>query len=49
MDVNTLRSAVTLLGLILFIALMAWTWWPQRKDAYEAAAQLPLDEGKDLS
>ena len=43
MDLNDVRSAVTLLSLALFVALMAWTWWPARKSAHEAAAQLPFD------
>lgn len=43
MDVNDLRSAVTVLSLLLFSGLMAWTWWPRRRDAYQAAAHLPFD------
>src|SRR5690349_11406590 len=34
MDVNDLRSAVTLLSLLLFIGLMTWTWWPRRQRAH---------------
>jgi len=44
MDLNDVRSLVTLLSLALFLALMVWTWWPDRKGAHEAAAQLPFDE-----
>jgi cytochrome c oxidase cbb3-type subunit 4 len=43
MDVNDLRSLVTLVSLVLFSGLMAWTWWPRRRAAYAAAAQLPFD------
>jgi len=43
MDLNDVRSLVTLLSLALFLALMVWTWWPDRKGAHEAAAQLPFD------
>jgi cytochrome c oxidase cbb3-type subunit 4 len=43
MDVNDLRSAVTLLSLLLFIGLMTWTWWPRRQRAHEEAARLPFD------
>jgi cytochrome c oxidase cbb3-type subunit 4 len=43
MDINLIRSAVTLLSLALFIGLMVWTWRPTRRGAYEAAAQLPFD------
>ena len=48
MDLNDVRSFVTLLGLALFLALMAWTWWPARKQAHAAAAMLPFqDEVQD--
>jgi len=46
MDLNDIRSAVTLAGLLLFVALLAWTWWPGRRGVYDAAAQLPF-EGED--
>ena len=42
MDMNDIRSAVTLLSLLLFVALMAWTWWPARQRDHEAAAMLPF-------
>ncbi len=49
MDLNDIRSAVTLVSLVLFVALMAWTWRPDRKDAHAEAARLPFageaDEG----
>jgi cytochrome c oxidase cbb3-type subunit 4 len=43
MDLNDVRSGVTLVSLALFVALMAWTWWPTHKSAHDAAAQLPFD------
>jgi len=43
MDINDVRSLVTLLGLALFLALMAWTWWPARQQAHDAAARLPFE------
>jgi len=42
MDLNDIRSLVTLLSLYLFLALMAWTWWPTRRAVAEEAAQLPF-------
>ncbi|HSW05922.1 cbb3-type cytochrome oxidase subunit 3 [Aquabacterium sp.] len=45
MDLNDLRSLVTLLSLLLFLGLLLWTWWPRRRAEHDAAAQLPfLDE-----
>ena len=43
MDINDLRSAVTLLSLLLFVALMVWVWRPRAKADHEAAARLPFD------
>ena len=34
----------TLLLLILFIGLVVWAWSSKRKDDFEEAAQLPLDD-----
>jgi cytochrome c oxidase cbb3-type subunit 4 len=43
-DLNTVRSILTVASLALFLGLMAWTWWPGRKPAHDAAARLPFEE-----
>jgi cytochrome c oxidase cbb3-type subunit IV len=47
MDLNLVRSAVTLLGLATFLGLMVWTWWPRQKPAMDAAAWLPFTDDTD--
>jgi cytochrome c oxidase cbb3-type subunit 4 len=42
MDVNTLRIAVTVAGLALFLVLVAHTWSRRRVADHEAAALLPF-------
>ena len=42
MDVNTIRIAVTVAGLVLFIALVLHTWGRGRRAEHEAAAMLPF-------
>jgi len=42
MDVNDIRIAVTVSGLVLFIALVLHTWSRRRKAEHEAAAMLPF-------
>ncbi len=42
MDINLLRSVVTVISLFLFLALVAWTWQRSRRDAFEEAAALPF-------
>ncbi len=44
MDVNTLRIAVTLLSLALFVGLVVWSWSRRRRDAFDEAARLPFVE-----
>jgi cbb3-type cytochrome oxidase subunit 3 len=42
MDVNTLRIAVTVFSLVLFLALMVHTWNRRRRVDHEQAAMLPF-------
>ena len=42
MDVNTIRVAVTVASLVLFLALVLHTWSRARKAEHEAAALLPF-------
>ena len=48
MDLNDIRSIVTVASLGLFVALMVWTWRPARRAAHEAAARLPFDGETNL-
>lgn len=41
-DINAYRSAVTVLALVLFVALMVWTWQRKRLAAFDEAAKLPF-------
>jgi cytochrome c oxidase cbb3-type subunit 4 len=42
MDINDIRSAVTVLGFVAFVALVRWVWAARRHSAFDAAAQLPF-------
>lgn len=42
MDINDIRSAVTVLGFVLFLALLRWAWAARRREAFDAAARLPF-------
>lgn len=44
MEIDLFRGLVTVALLVLFIALIAWTWSRKRKDTFEKAARMPLDE-----
>jgi cytochrome c oxidase cbb3-type subunit IV len=42
MDINELRSAVTVIGLLLFLALVVSVYRSARRQAFDAAAQIPF-------
>ena len=44
MDVNDIRSAVTVIGLLLFLGIVAWAWSRSRRADFEEAARLPFAE-----
>ena len=47
MDLNDIRSAVTLLSFVLFIALVRWAWAARRSAAFAEAAHLPFSGEPD--
>ncbi len=42
MDLNALRSATTVLLLLIFVGIVIWAWSRNRRGAFDAAARLPL-------
>jgi cytochrome c oxidase cbb3-type subunit 4 len=44
MDVNTLRSIVTVLGFITFIGIVMWAWSRRNAAEFEQAARLPFEQ-----
>ncbi len=44
MDINLVRSVLTLVMLAVFVGIVAWAWSGKRKQAFDAAAQLPFDD-----
>ena len=44
MDINAIRAGITVAALITFLGIVAWAWSSRRRDDFEAAARLPLDE-----
>ena len=47
MDINTLRSAVTVISFAIFIAIVVWAYSERSKAAFDQAARLPFDEEDD--
>lgn len=44
MDINLLRSAVTLVALAAFLGIVWWAYGPSRKARFERDARMVLDE-----
>lgn len=44
MDINILRSAVTLISFVTFIGIVIWAVSAKNKSKFDEAAQLPLLE-----
>lgn len=44
MDINVLRSIVTVLSLIAFLAIVVWAWSARNKSRFEEAARLPFEQ-----
>lgn len=42
MDINILRSLVTVFAFVLFIGIFVWAYRPARKADFDDAAQLPF-------
>ena len=43
MDINFLRSFVTVLAFAIFVGILVWAYLPARKAGFENAARLPFE------
>jgi cytochrome c oxidase cbb3-type subunit 4 len=44
MDINDLRSIVTVVSFVTFLAIVFWAFSGRRKKAFDEAARLPMDD-----
>ena len=44
MDINDIRSAYTVLAFSIFVGIVLWAYSGKRKQAFDEAALLPLDD-----
>ncbi len=44
MDINTLRSIITVVAFATFIGIVIWAYSARSKAAFDEAARLPFDE-----
>ncbi len=46
MDVNDMRALITVLTFIAFIAIVLWAWSGKRRQDFDEAARMALDDDK---
>ncbi|MFT3759095.1 cbb3-type cytochrome oxidase subunit 3 [Thauera sp.] len=44
MDINDLRSVITVLGFLCFLGIVAWAYSKHAKAGFDEAARLPLSD-----
>jgi cytochrome c oxidase cbb3-type subunit IV len=42
MDINTIRSIVTVVTFLVFIGIVLWAWSSRNAKSFEEAAQMPF-------
>ena len=44
MDVNTLRTLLTLICFVVFLCIVGWAWSSGNRSRFHEAARLPIDD-----
>lgn len=44
MDINDIRSMVTVVSFVAFLTIVAWAWSKRNKADFDEAAKLPFDD-----
>ncbi|MDP3254190.1 MAG: cbb3-type cytochrome c oxidase subunit 3 [Hydrogenophaga sp.] len=44
MDINDLRSIVTVVSLLTFLGIVAWAWSRSNRDRFDEAARIPFED-----
>ena len=44
MDINLLRSIVTVVAFVVFIGIVVWAWSTRNKERFDEAARLPFEQ-----
>jgi len=48
MDINDMRSIMTVLTFVIFIGIVLWAYGGRRRAAFDEAARLPFTEDEDF-
>lgn len=44
MDINLIRSLITLVAFLVFLGIVWWAYGPGQRDRFEQAARIPFDD-----
>ena len=44
MDINDMRSIVTVISLVTFVGILVWAWSKKNKADFDEAARLPFGD-----
>ena len=44
MDINLLRSILTVVAFVVFIGIVFWAWSRRNKERFDEAARLPFEQ-----
>ena len=44
MDINLLRSIVTVVAFVVFIGIVFWAWSRRNQERFDEAARLPFEQ-----
>jgi cytochrome c oxidase cbb3-type subunit 4 len=44
MDINDMRSIVTVISLVTFVGILVWAWSKKNKSDFDEAAHLPFGD-----
>ena len=47
MDVGTLMGIITLIFLVVFLGIVAWAYSSRRREDFDEASRLPLNDNDD--
>lgn len=48
MEINDVRSAMTVIMFLVFLGIVFWAYGKQRKGAFDEAARLPFEEDETM-
>jgi cytochrome c oxidase cbb3-type subunit 4 len=48
MEINDVRSAMTVIMFLVFLGIVVWAWSSKRRGAFDEAARLPFEEDEAM-